>query len=464
VSDDRIRDSLLALASQGVGDWADVIVRSSAIRTARNRRRLVLALAAAALLIGAGATFAVGRQYFNWFHVSTPPGWFDIEGSKSKAPATKGALPYVFKQTLYRPGKRPQRLAFPVWPVFHEDQNLAVSSPDGRYIVYQTDHISSRGRGAGVFTPALYVHDTLKHREKLIARGGISAAWSRNDRIAYWKADRETYDEREVSAGKPYIGQVMVQTLEGRPVAWTRRAAKYVVLAWVRDEVIVRVDDCIGENCPRNPDSAVYALNRRGRLRPLHMEWLTALSPDGRYAIGPAEVEFENYSPLVRIVRVDSGKVVATLDERRLARRALSGLKPSRHSGFGRAALLAGSWRGDEVVFSLGDKRGSALAVFKWRERKLVYEFSIPIPVRKLPWVDYGPSFYVPFFSGAANREIVATAGGSKNRPWPKSEDCLDAILVCSRTKRSCVVGQSFFWSSVGKRGGFALVTDPSRP
>ncbi len=453
----RFVESLKALAPAGGGDWSDVIARSGAIGSAQHRRRLItIAIVFAVSLVCTGTTLALGNQLFGWFRVSTPSGWFSVETSKSKAPATKGALPYVFKQTLYRPHERPQRLAFPLRAGLY-DINLAVSSPGGRYIVYQTARIHDRKRV--VFTPMLYVHDTATGREKLIARGAFSSSWSKDRRIAYFKADRERYD-----GTSSYLGQVFVQELEGNPATWTRRAARYVVLAWVRDEVIVRVDDCIGEDCPRNPDSAVYALNRRGRLRPLHMESLTTLSPDGRYAIGPAEVEFENYSPLVRIVRVDSGKVVATLDERRLARRALSGLEPSRHSGFGRAALFAGSWRGDEVVFSLGDKRGSALAVFEWRERTLVYEFNIPIPSRKLPRVDYGPSFYVPFFSGAANGEIVATAGGSKNRPWPKSEDCLNAILVCSRTKRSCVVGQSFFWSSVGKRGGFALVTNLSRP
>jgi len=455
--DARINESLKQLTPRGGGDWSDVVARSGAIRNARHRNRVVFAVAIAAFFVSVGTTLAIGNRLFGWFRVSTPPSWFSVETAHSKAPATKGTLSYVFGQTLYRPHKRPQRLAFPLRPRFYNG-NLAVFSPGGRYLAYQTARYHSETRV--VFTPMLYVHDTLASREKLIARGAFSAAWSRDGRIAYFKADRERYDGRHGS----YIGQVVVQELEGRPVAWTRRAALYAVLAWVGDEIIVRVDDCVLGGCPPNLDSAVYALNRKGRLRPLHMEWVTALSPDGRYAIGPAEVGYENYSPLARIVRVDSGKVIATLDERRVVRRALSGLKLSGHSSYARPALGTGSWRRDEIVFSLSDKRGSALGVFSWRNRKLVYEFSIPIPARKLPRVDYGPSFYTPFFTGTDNREIVATAGGSKNRPWPHSEDCLEAILACSRAKRSCVVGESFFWSSVGKQGGFSLVTKSSRP
>src|SRR5450759_4301926 len=63
-------------------------------------------------LICTGTTLALGNQLFGWFRVSTPSGWFKVETAKSKAPATRGLLAYVAGQTLFRPNKPPQRLAY----------------------------------------------------------------------------------------------------------------------------------------------------------------------------------------------------------------------------------------------------------------------------------------------------------------------------------------------------------------
>ena len=206
--DTRLAESLSALAPAGDGDWADVVTRSGAIGSTQHRRRLI-AIAFATFLVCTGTTLAIGNQFFGWFRVSTPSGWFKVETAKSKAPATKGTLAYIAGRTLFQPHKRPQRLAYPLRPVFRND-SLAVSSPDGSYVVYQA--VRTHSREHVVFTPKLYVHDTIAKREKLLASGTMSSAWSRDGRIAYFKADRERF-------GGPiaYIGQVMVQTLEGTP-------------------------------------------------------------------------------------------------------------------------------------------------------------------------------------------------------------------------------------------------------
>lgn len=452
--DARLAESLTALAPAGGGDWADVVTRSDAIGSAQHRRRLItIAIVFATFLICAGTTLAIGNQLFNWFSVSTPSGWFKVETAKSKAPATKGTLAYIAGRTLFQPHKRPQRLAFPLRAAF--SNNLVVSSPDGRYVVYQT--VRDHSRNKVVFTPTLYIHDTIARREKALARGTMSAAWSREGRIAYFKADRERYDGRT-----EYVGQVMVQTLEGTPTAWTRHAARYEVLAWARDELLVRVEWCLDYGCPWSPRAGtVYALTRGGQLRNLHLGSVLALSPDGRYALGPAYVEFENYSPLVRVVRIDSRKVVATLNANRMFRRALPGLRRSADH----MMLDSASWRGSEIAASLNTGNQSVLAVFRLRGQRLVLESTFRVPVRRVPKTKYGPTFRIPYFAGPKNERIVVTVSGSGTEESDQSDQIgFLGFLVCSRTTHNCVLGQTFSYASLGSSGYVDVVRNLSRP
>ena len=155
--DARLTESLTALVPAGGGDWGDVVTRSDAIGSAQHRRRLItIAVVFAASLICTGTTLALGNQLFGWFRVSTPSGWFKVETAKSKAPATRGLLAYVAGQTLFRPNKPPQRLAYQ--PTGGLNCNpLAIPSPDGRYVLYQTG-ISRR---SSTPMPVSYTHLTL---------------------------------------------------------------------------------------------------------------------------------------------------------------------------------------------------------------------------------------------------------------------------------------------------------------
>jgi hypothetical protein len=457
-TDARLAQSLAALAPAGGGDWSDVVARSNVIGGAQHRRRLItVAVVFAAFLLAAGTTLGIGNRVFGWFSVSTPPGWFSVETSKSRAPATRGMLAYVAGQTLYQPHRRPQRLAYPLRPMFYDD-NLVVSSPDGRYVVYQT--VRSRRKepklGQTSEVPTLYVHDTVTRREKLLARGAMSAAWSREGRIAYFKANRERYGNRITG----YVGHVVVQTLNGAPTVWTRHAARYEVLAWARGELIVRVDECLDLNCPFFPDAAAYALERSGRLRPLHLETVTALSPDGRYALGPVPVGHDNFSPLLRVVHIDTGKIVTTVDPSRSFRRATPGLKPEPGLKLEDIPIMPGyaTWRGSEIVCVYGGGDFSRLLIFKLRGHRLVLESIFRAPTGVAPKIKYGPSLGVPFLTGPGNERIIVTAdaAGEDERSGYR------AVLVCSRAKRSCVLGGLFPWGSSYRT--FNVVRNQSRP
>lgn len=456
----RLSEELTALVSTGGGDWSDVVARSNTIGGAQHRRRLfTVAIAFAAFLVCAGTTLAIGNRLFGWFEVSTPQGWFSVETSKSKAPATKGALAYVAGQTLYRPRKQPQRLAYPIRPMFSDD-NLVVASPDDRYIVYQTV-LSQRNEpklGQTSTVPTLYVHDTIAQREKVLARGAMSAAWNGDGRIAYFKADRERYGDR--SAG--YIGHVVVQTLNGTPTAWTRRAARYEVLAWARGEIIVRIDECLDQNCPRFPDAAAYALERSGRLRPLHLETVSALSPNGRYALGPVPVGHDEFSPLLRLVRIDTGKIVTTIDASRSFRRATPGLRPEPGLKLEDIPILPGyaTWRGSEIVCEYGGGGFSRLLIFRLRGQKLALESVFRAPAGMLPKTKYGPWLGVPFLTGPGNARIIVTADASAT----DERSGYRAVLVCSRAKRACLLGELFRYGNGVLPRTFNVVRNQSRP
>jgi hypothetical protein len=436
-----------------------VIARSDVIGSAQHRRRLItIAVVFAASLICTGTTLAIGNQLFGWFRVSTPSGWFSVETFKSKAPATRGELAYVAKQTLYRPRKRPQRFAYSLRSLFYDD-NLVVSSPDGRYIVYQTV-LSERQEpklGQTSAVPTLYVHDTIAQREKLLARGAMSAAWSEDGRIAYFKADHERYGNRLTG----YVGQVVVQTLDGAPTAWTRRAARYEVLAWARGELIVRVDECLDLKCPLKPDVGAYALARDGKLRPLHLKTVTALSPDGRYAFGPVPVGHDEFSPLLRLVRIDTGKIVTTVDPSRSYRRATPGLKPEPGLKLKDMPISPGfaSWRGSEIVCEYASGNYSRLLIFRLLGDRLVLKSIFRAPAGMVPKRKYQPAFVgVPFLIGPGNARIIATvdAVGSNDRKG------FSAVLVCTRAKHSCVLGELFSYGSPWRT--FSVVRNQSRP
>lgn len=412
--------------------------RSDAAGSAQHRLRPI-AIALAALIVCIGATFAIGSQFFGWFSSS---GWFNVESPESKAPVTRGAFAYVAGRTLYRPNKRPQRLARPLFPspLRPDDTALAVASPDGRYVVYQTMRSKSPYPGETSFVQELYVHDTITQREKVLARGAHSAAWNRDGRIAYVKADHERYRSKYGEDD----GQVVVQTLNGSPSKWTRRSNSYQVLAWAGDELLVEIPYChpYSPGCREQPGAGVYALNRSGRLRPLNLAKWIALSPDGRYAFGVADRQVFNKELTwrVRISRVDTGKAVTTLN---LARP----LGPPDE----RSSFSFGFWRGNSIILA----HGTSLVFLIERDPRLALESVISFP--RLARMEYLWLVVPSSFSGPASERVVVAAHGNGH-----NVRYVEAALSCSRSKRVCV--RTAYLPRDRSLGVFAVLANPSRP
>jgi hypothetical protein len=424
--DARLEQSLRALVPAAGGDWGEVVSRARRLDAARARarRRLVLAFAAVALVLVTGAALAIGNQLFGWFTVSTAP---------EKAPTLPGAAPYVSGQTLYLAGRKPQRLAAPLLAsLLGQDATLVVASPDRRRLVYHAwrDNV-----------PLLFVHDTVSATDRLLARGAQTVAWGSDGRIAYVQGGR-------YRSGHAYRGRVLERTLDTRPVAWTTRPGTYEVLAWARNRLLVAVDRCLLPECNGDPAVGVYTLERSGRLVRLPLATLAALSPDGRLAIGRYDrvAGQDSPSPLVRLVDVARGRVLATLDLTRPARAAgLRGLLPG---SLGRAA-----WHGDAIVATFSGEE-SALVFFRIRSGRLQVEQLVRVPAATLPG-RYGLYFGAPVFAGkGADRVVVpvrrSAAGGNRG---------FTAVLACDRRTRRCIRGQM-----LAGREWFAVVSNPSRP
>jgi hypothetical protein len=428
----RLEHSLRELVPALAGEWDDVVARARRIEAerSRRRRRLVLTAVAAAILLGTGTALAIGNQLFGWFTVSEAP---------QQAPSLPEAAPYVSGQTLYRGGEEPQRLASPlVAPLLGQYVtanlvSLVVSSPDRRYLAYHSWR-------AG--TPLLFVHDTVTGDDRLLARGAQTLAWGADGQIAYVRAERPRYSER-----RSYLGHVIVQAPGGKQVAWTP-AGPYQVLAWAGDRLLVAVARCLLPNCPARPGVGVYALRRPRELVALPLSGISALSPDGRLAIGRYDraAGQDSPSPLVRLVDVAQRRVLATIDLTSAAREA--GFR-----GLIAGSLQSAAWRDKTIVAAFSGEGGSALVVFRVRARRLVVERLFRVRSTTLP-ARYGVSFGPPSFIADGTRRVAMPVYGSTSNDVP-----LAAVLTCDLESRDCVRGRQ-----LRVKEWFAVVENPSRP
>jgi hypothetical protein len=418
----RLEADLRGLVPVLTGDWADVVRRSHRVAgvRARRRRRLVLALAAVALVVGSGTALALGKQFFGWFTVSSAP---------ERAPTLPGAAPYILGQLLYRAGHKPQRLAAPLRAsLLGQDVTLVVAAADGRRFAYHSWRAN---------VPLLFVHDEVAGTDRVLARGAQTIAWASDGRIAYVQGDPPRYRPNHA-----FRGRVIVRKLGSEPVAWTKHRGSYYVLAWARDRLLVRVSACLLRECNGGPEDGVYVLERSGRLTPLPLATLAALSPDGRLALGRYDpvAGQDSPSPLVQLVDVKSSRVLATLDVSPAARKA--GLR-----GLLAGSLVTAAWRGNEIVGTFAGE-DSALVFLRVRGRHLSVEQIVRIPAATLPGRP-GLFFGSPLFTNSGTRRIV----------MPVRAGQIVAVLACDRRTRHCVRGQVF-----SGREWFSVVSNPSRP
>lgn len=423
--DHQIDDALRTLAPVLEGDWADVIRRARRFRESASRRRarVVLALAAAAMVLTAGTALAIDREWF---------GWFSVSPSAEPAPTLPAAASYIQGQTLFLPHRDPQRLAAPLMaPLLGHDGRLAISASDGRILYHSWEDD----------TPLLFLHDSTTGEGRLLARGAHTAAWDARNRVAYLMGDEPRY-----RSGHAYLGKVVVGTLDSEPIIWTPTTGPYRVLAWARDQLLLSVSRCLLPECNGQPEPGVYRLASPGSPIALPLASLGALSPDGLLAFGrhdPTPGQ-DSPSPEVRLVEVATGRVLHTLDlSAAAARSGLRGLIPG--------SLASAMWRGDQIV-AVFSGQDSALVFLSVRGERLAVEQVMRIPSGVLPGA-HVTNFGEPSYTSSTN-EIVFAAYASTD-----DDRQIAVVLACDRVRSTCDRGEA---REMGE--WFAVVTNPSRP
>jgi hypothetical protein len=395
-------------------------------RIGRRRHRLLLAGAIVALLV-AGSALAVGGHAFDWFTVSEAP--------QQVPPIVLGQISFVKGDRLHVPGRRDQRLAQPLLaPLLGTDALVAVSSPDGRYVAYH----SWQGK-----TPLLRVHDLRDGSDRLLARGAQTVAWGADGKVAYFQAEHPRY-----STG-PYLGHIVVRSLTTPPRRWTRRAGGYQAVAWARGRLLIGVSRCVFPQCAHDPESGIYVLAPDGRLSRLPLNGISAMSPEGRYAIGPylPVAGQDSPSPFVRLVDIARRRVLTTIDLPKLARAA----------GYPSTAFASGiqqaAWRGNEIAATSSFADSSAIGFLRVKDTSLQIDDVLQLPPTTLP-ARYGPFLGAPSFLGHRTDRIVVAVNGAG-----AGNGVVTAVFSCERHTRSCFRG-----ARLRQRQWFATVENPSRP
>jgi hypothetical protein len=230
---------------------------------------------------------------------------------------------------------------------------VAVTSPDGRFILYNTyvearpvdrlQGFSQQGIRSGdrLGRPALRLKDAVDGTDRVFADGAASAAWSAAGRVAYVQGG-------DHHADRTWTGQVMVRDSDtAAPVRWSADAAYYLVIGWAGD-VLLAYRQHPGEQLE------LLAFDGPMRSRTLGPGTLVAVSPDGTQAF----LEQASSAGTVTTVDVATGRRLAKLDVR-------NATTPIDELVYG------GDWRGDFVVAQTADGaavfavRGGSISVHR---------------------------------------------------------------------------------------------------
>jgi hypothetical protein len=289
---------------------------------------------------------------------------------------------------------------------------VAVLSPDGRFVAYNTwqgqkpvdanQSFSSQGIGDGdvLGTPSLRVHDD-SGKDTVLEQGAYSAAWRQDGAIAFVKGA-----DRDFRAGRSYDGQVVVRPgIHGKDAVWTKEPAHYVVYAWAGSRLLFyRVG--LGEKLE------LLVADAPGSVRSLADGSAIALSPDATQ-VAVLSQDATN----VRVLDVATGGELAWLDVT-TATPALAWLGYS------------GSWVGDHIVAP----GSTGLAVLHVGYRSLELEQALSLDRAQFP-----VGVQEPEFTDADGNEIAVTA----DIPPANGDTAVSFLLVCDRVVRSCERGES---------------------
>jgi hypothetical protein len=241
--------------------------------------------------------------------------------------------------------------------------------------------------------------------------------------LAFWQAERPRYRER-----RPYLGRIVLRSADGRLQVWTPRAGPYAVSGWAGDTLLVTARACL--ICPTAlPAPGVYAASGPGRLRPLGLSHLVAVSQDGRLALGgyaPVPGQ-DSPSSLVRVVEVATGRIVVQLDLRKAGDAGI----PRRWLA---AGLGKGSWQADRIVSVASLGHESSLVILRFRGDELSVEQLLRLDAGSLPG---DPFFSVPRFLGEDGRRLLARVDAIA-----RDGHRLTAFLTCDRVTLRCLRGK----------------------
>ncbi len=407
----NIEDRLRMLATDLQSDWDDVRSRADRLGRARvRRRRLILAFTTLALAL---AGTAIGARALDLF---------DVTQSPRSVPLPSADVAWVSGTTLHIPGQARQRLSRPVLaPLIGTERPLAVPSPNGRQLVYHSWENN---------TPLLVLRDIISSREQTLVRGAQTFAWSADGRQAWFQGEHAR--RREGPGGDPYLGHVVV---DGEK--WTTEPGPYEVLAWARDRLLVAIRRCL--ICRETREPGVYALDGPGPLVRIPLDSVTALSPDGRLAVGAHLPVASQDSPssLVRLVDVQSARVLETVD---LARFVRSSFPPM---------IERGAWRGREIVAPV---QSDTLVRMRVDNERLQVVSDTRLPRSTIP-VLFGVNIGVPSFVTNGTDHLVFVVSGESANGYSV------AVVTCELATRRCVRGRL-----LPPRRWFAVVENPSRP
>jgi hypothetical protein len=434
---------LAALASQEAGDWNDVRVRSQRI-VARRRRRTVLGVALAALVLttlSVVPALGIGDRVLGLLAISetqdrdvpSPP------APRSESPPAEErpvAHPYVFGRELVGLRGGTQKLgAEVVAPLLGHTRSIAVPSPDGRYVVYHTWRRE---------TPSLRVHDVRTGRDVRLANGAQTFAWRRDGELAYWKALTPRY------VSDAYMGHVVVQrSLEEPAVRWTTKPAEYGVVGWAGDRLLVHLHVCPFPGCGDPVLEGIYALDGPGEMQRLPLSSVTAISPDGKYAVGGFMAQpGDGGSSVVRVVEVATGRVVVHINRLRSADRSVP-------KAWFTGGVQEGSWARDQIVATLGAGEVSAVVFLHFDGRTLSVEKVLRLVEKTEIDLGLGPFFSTPTFVNRAGRLVTVEV----HTYTPDEADGISVFLTCDRITSECVQGKELPLTR-----WLALVQNPSRP
>lgn len=433
--DPRLTERLQSVADPlDDADWLDVRRRAQRVGLRRRRRRrpaILLAAALAVVLVVVIPAFGIGSRILEVLSLT------ETEAEVPRAPAAVSIPAYVYGDALYGASPEPQRLggmlAAPL--LGQHDVSLVVPSPDGRFVVY---HSSKAFRP----TTSLRVHDTQTGADRILARRAQSVAWRRDGRLAYWQARDAGYVE-----GRPYLGDVLVRrTLNARPQIWTPRVGEYTILGWARDRLLVRSRVCLLPGCEDVPRDGVYVLTAPNEMRPLPLSDVTAISPDGRHAIGrwlPVAGQ-DSPSPFVRVAEIRTGRVIAHVDLRQAVDHSIPASRVS--EGIGK-----GSWTQDRIVATAYGEGGSrTLLLFRFADDRLTIERAFRLDQK----VGAHLSFFSPVFTTTAGDRIVVHAVADDLAPRR-----VIFFASCELTSARCRRGKD-----LPPQRWLSLVYNPSRP